>query len=562
MMSSREYQHSGESLKDQNGAGPQAEWGFSIANNNGKGETLTPDEDEVKEDAHPREGMKAYVWVLILISILSSHFLYALDNTVVADIQPSIIADLGEIEKLPWITVAFAFATASVTLVWGKFYGLLNAKHTFLSAVFLFEVGTAVCGSAPSMNALIVGRALCGIGAGGIYTGTMNMITALTTVKERPAYLGLTGLTWGTGTVLGPVIGGAFAESKATWRWGFYIGLCVVAVAAPVYVFLLPAYDLKAGTPARERAKMIDWLGMILMVGAFVSGVMAISFGGAIYAWNNGRIIGPLCCCGALWIAFGFQQTFCFLTTKVDRLFPVQMLGDWEMVILFIESASSVTCVFLPIYFIPLYFQFVRDDAPVEAAVRLLPFIFTFVFATMLNGVMMTKTGYYMPWYLAGGALILVGGVLMYGVDQYTKPGSIYGYSILISIGAGSFNQASWAVAQAKTDKTLFPLASAFIGIANIGGLTIALTVSNSIFVNKATSRIGATLPNVSTGTIQAAIAGIGSDLFQDLTEDQRTSTLKAITDSISDVYILAIVSGIVCVVFAVFMKREKLFVD
>lgn len=85
--------------------------------------------------------------------------------------------------------------------------------------MFIFEVGSAVCGSAPNMNALIVGRAICGIGGAGMYTGAMVLLSVFTTEQERPVYLGFTGLAWGLGTILGPILGGAFTESAATWRW-------------------------------------------------------------------------------------------------------------------------------------------------------------------------------------------------------------------------------------------------------------------------------------------------------------------------------------------------------
>ena len=159
-------------------------------------------QDQQPSQTHSRDNMRSWAWVLVLISIITSLFLYALDNTIVANIQPTIVQDLGEIDKLPWISVSFAFAAASVQLLWGKIFMLFENKTAFLVAVFVFEAGTAVCGAARTMNALIVGRTLCGLGASGIYIGSVNLVSLLTTIQERPTYLGLTGLTWGAGTVL------------------------------------------------------------------------------------------------------------------------------------------------------------------------------------------------------------------------------------------------------------------------------------------------------------------------------------------------------------------------
>ncbi|KAJ5281644.1 hypothetical protein N7478_007016 [Penicillium angulare] len=134
-------------------------------------------------------------WALLLVAALSSIFLFALDNTIVADVQPKIINDLGEIEKLTWISVRFALSAVEVQLLWGKIYTQMNIKLFFLVGVLLFEVGSAVCGATPTMDTLIVGRALCGVGGVGIYIGAMNIISLSTTEAERPGYLGLVGLT-------------------------------------------------------------------------------------------------------------------------------------------------------------------------------------------------------------------------------------------------------------------------------------------------------------------------------------------------------------------------------
>ncbi|ERF71951.1 hypothetical protein EPUS_06510 [Endocarpon pusillum Z07020] len=512
---------------------------------------------------HPRAGMKSFAWPLVLISILCSHFLYALDNTVVANVQPAIIATLGEIDKLPWISVGFVFAAASVTLTWGRLYGLFDVKITFMTAVFVFEVGTAVCGAAPTMNAFIVGRTICGLGAGGIYTGTMVVVAAFTSIKERPAYLGMTGLTWGFGTVLGPVIGGAFADNThATWRWGFYIGLCVGAVAAPVYFLLLPRYDVRKGTPMLIRFFEFDLVGSVLLIGAFVSGTCAIDFGGSLYAWSDSRIIGLFCVFGVLCILFTAQQGCSILTKPEHRLFPGDMLKSRDMVILFIQASASNACVFIPVFYIPLYFQFVRGDGALESAVRLLPYVCVFVAAAMFNGIFMTKTGYYLPWYIVGAALSLVGGALMFTVTQHTAPSRVYGYSVLIAAGAGSVNPACWAVSQAKAPRGNFVQASAFIGLANALGLTLTLSISNSVFVNVATKMVATVLPRLNRTQVQAAIAGTDAHVFQTLMDDERMRCLDAITYALSRIYIMLIVGAATSLVFAMLMKWEKVFVD
>ena len=121
--------------------------------------------------------------------------------------------------KVPWLANGFSLAAASLLLLWGKFYATFNSKWLYIISVIILEVGSTVCGAAPSMNALIFGRAVTGLGSIGVYIGVMSIISQNTTDKERPMYLGLTGTMWGFASVLGPVLGGAFTASAGGWRW-------------------------------------------------------------------------------------------------------------------------------------------------------------------------------------------------------------------------------------------------------------------------------------------------------------------------------------------------------
>jgi len=138
------------------------------------------------------------------------------------------------------------------------------------------------------------------------------LILLFTTPTERPAYFGMLGATFGLGTVLvslfalagglqnlyayslGPIVGGTFADSSATWRWAFYINLIIGAIFAPMYFLYLPSRDPRPGASFISRVREIDWVGTILQVGAFTSGIMALSFGGVVFIWSSGQIIGLL----------------------------------------------------------------------------------------------------------------------------------------------------------------------------------------------------------------------------------------------------------------------------
>ncbi|KAL8974582.1 MAG: hypothetical protein Q9197_001174 [Variospora fuerteventurae] len=516
---------------------------------------------EPAQEQKPARDIHGIAWTLVVLSILSSTFLFALDNTIVADIQPAIVERFESIEKLPWLSIAFLVASAATNLVWGKIYAQFDAKYLYLIAVFFFEVGSAICGAAPTMDALIIGRAICGFGGSGMYLGVMTLLSVNTTEHERPTYIGFTGLTWGGGTVLGPIIGGAFTDSSATWRWAFYINLVVAAICAPVYFFYLPRFDPRPGVPLKQRLLQLDYLGTILIIGAFVSGVMAINFGGSVYEWNSGRIIGLFVTSGVLFILFGVQQGLTILTTIEQRIFPVEFLKSKIMLVLFGEAACGITASFLPIYFIPLFFQFVRNDSALDAGVRLLPFVVFLVVVCVANGAIMSITGYYFPWYIAGGVFTLIGGALMYTVNNESSTARVYGYTILLAVGGGAFIQASFSVAQSNVKPDMLPLAIGFITAAQIGGVTIALAIANSVFLNKSASGIQAVLPGIPEEQVQAAISGAGSDFLNALDDSTQARVLEAIVDAIKNVYILVMVAGALALLLAFLMKPgEKLF--
>lgn len=230
-------------------------------------------------------------------------------------------------------------------------YGHFNAKWVFVFCVIVFETGSAICGAAPSESALIAGRAICGVGGAGMYTGVLTLLSLSTSEKQRALYMGIPGITWGVGTVLGPVIGGAFALD-VTWRWGFYINLCVGAACAPVYLFLVPSIDTQPGDSIRDRLKNVDLLGMILLAGASTALIMGISFGGMVYPWGSARTIALFVVAFVCFVGFVVQQGWGLCTNS--PVFPVSMVKNVSVLAIFFNETCSATACFLPIYFIPL----------------------------------------------------------------------------------------------------------------------------------------------------------------------------------------------------------------
>jgi hypothetical protein len=280
------------------------------------------------------------------------------------------------------------------------------------------------------------------------------------------------------------------------------------------------------------------------------------------WAWGDASTITCLVLCGALTAIFIGQQAFSIFTTPERRIFPVDLLYSRTVILLFVSTAATSTNLFIPVYYIPIYFQFTRGDEPIQAAVRLLPFVLVGVFTTMLSGGIMPKSGVYMPWYVLSGVAGTTGGALMYTVKSSTSAGAVYGYSILIAIGAGGSLQLGYSIAQAILPVSKQPAAIRFINISQLGGTTIALTIAGRVFQTYAFKNVKQALAGLgfTDGQVGAAVAGAQGTLFDSLTPKVREAVLEGIVKAIAKAYILVIVGGTTTLICSFFMKREKLF--
>ncbi|KAL8893787.1 MAG: hypothetical protein Q9192_004924 [Flavoplaca navasiana] len=487
-------------------------------------------EKQEEKDVQVRQ-ITGFRWFLFLSSILTGLFIYALDNTIVADIVPVIVNEFNGVENLPWLSVGFMIGGVAMIMPYGKFYNLFNAKWVYIASFVLFQASSALCGGAPNMTAEIIGRVFAGTGGNGMYLGLLTLISVNTTDKERPAWISLSGLVWGMGTVLGPVVGGGF--ELYNWRWDFYINLLFAAILAPIYLFLIPSFDPCPGVSVAGRLTKFDFLGSLLSIGAIVCLIIGINFGGVLYDWNSGPIIALFVISGALFIVFAIQQIFTILTTEDNRLFPVHLVQRKEPILLFIAGASGGAAIYLVLYYIPLYFQFTRGDSAIKAAVRLLPFVFILSAMVLANGFFMAKFGRYTTWYIVGSIVMMIGSVLLSNIDVNTSASAIYGYEVMVAFGAGSFVQASFSVIQTIVTPAEMSYGITLMLVAQLSGLTLGLSVAGAVFLNLATNDLHVILTDVPTQDIQQLVSGTSNALFSSLPDDIRSQALEIIVNAL-----------------------------
>lgn len=345
-------------------------------------------------------------------------------------------------------------------------------------------------------------------------------------------------------------------DSRATWRWGFYFNLVIGAVFTPVYLLLVPSFTPRLDTSLQTRLRSFDYIGAILQAGLLVSGVMAINFGGTLYNWNSGQTIALFIVSGVLLIAFALQQKLALFTTIDARMFPVHFLRMKEPVLLSMLMAANNAATFVLIYYIPLYFQFTRGTSSLSSGVRLLPLIIAITVTIMVNGGVLSKTGYYQPWYVFGSVLVTIGGVLICKsansfprnrlqfpvptlildllvarITIETTAAHVYGYEVLLGVGVGSYLQAGYAVVQGVLDPSHRSYAVTFIllgkrlrclapeafltsMIGQLLGIILGLSISGATFVNTTIDALQPILPNVSRQQLQSAISGTSGNFF------------------------------------------------
>lgn len=256
------------------------------------------------EDLYKPKTLKFW---LVLLSTFTSMFLVALDRTIISTAIPRITDDFKTQGDIGWYGSAYMLTTAAFQLLFGRIYSFYDLKWTFLISIVLFEVGSAICGSAPSSTVFIVGRAVAGLGSAGIMTGSIVTIIPLVPLHKRPMFQGMFGMVFGIASVAGPLVGGAFTE-HATWRWCFYMNLPIGGLAMVFLYFFEFPKTKSMDLPPRAKLIRLDPLGTIIFIPTIVSLLLALQWGGSTYPWGNWRIIVLFVCFAIGAVAFGTVQ--------------------------------------------------------------------------------------------------------------------------------------------------------------------------------------------------------------------------------------------------------------
>lgn len=249
---------------------------------------------------------------IIVFALNLAIFLVGLDNTIISTAIPKITDHFHTLDDVGWYASAYLLTTCSLQLMWGKLFTFYSIRWTYMITLFIFELGSLICAVAPSSTVLIIGRAIAGVGGGGVGTGSFLLIAHSVPAHKRPMLVGLLGTMYGFASIAGPLVGGAFTDNpKLTWRWCFYINLPLGGFVIAIILFFL-ALDRPKGNKIsfKEQLHQMDLPGTALMLPGVVCLLLALQWGGTTYSWKDGRIIALLVLAGLLLIGFVVVQIY------------------------------------------------------------------------------------------------------------------------------------------------------------------------------------------------------------------------------------------------------------
>ncbi|WP_079127140.1 MDR family MFS transporter [Streptomyces sp. TP-A0874] len=375
--------------------------------------------------------------ILVTMSGLVIAMLLAMmDNMIVAPALPTIVGDLGGLNHLAWVATGYILATTVATPLWGKLGDLFGRRATFLSAVAIFLVGSALCGMSQDMTQLIGFRALQGVGAGGLMVGVIAIIGDIIPPRERGKYQGVMMAAMPVAMIGGPLAGG-FITDHLSWRWAFYVNLPLGVVTLLVCWFTLR--KLPRGTGKAT----IDWGGAALLSVWITALVLVTSWGGSEYEWSSPQILG-LSAVAAVGLA-----AFILTQQRVkEPIMPLSVFGHRNFTLAGVLSFITGFAMFGGVTFLPQFQQFVQGSSATNSGLLLMPMMIASMVVSLAGGLIISKTGHYRPLLIVGSVLITAGLGLMATMGLDTTKGTTSLYMVLLGAGMGCMMQTTMLIAQ------------------------------------------------------------------------------------------------------------------
>lgn len=479
---------------------------------------------------------------------------FAIDNTIIATAIPKITDHFKSLDDIGWYGSAYMLTTCAFQLLFGKFYTFYSVKWVYLSTLFIFELGSFICGIAPTSTAFIVGRAVAGIGSAGIFNGALLIVAQTVPLHKRPTYTGLIGGVYGVASVAGPLLGGAFTDNaKLTWRWCFYINLPFGLVTA-LFIFFF-YNDIRTTKSVvhtwKERVAQFDLVGTAVFMPAIICLLLALQWGGAKYAWGNGRIIALLVLAFVLLVIFLYIQ----YRKGDDATIPGRIIGQRSVMASAWFAACLGSAFFVLVYYIPIWFQAIKSVSAIKSGIMNLPMILSLVIMSMVAGGTITATGYYNPFIIASSIIACIGAGLITTWKVDTGHAAWIGYQAMFGLGIGMGMQQPLIVVQTVLKPKDIAIGTAIIIFTQTLGGALAISIGQNVFNNQLIHNLQSSVPNLDPSIVLSTGA---TSLKNAIDPQYLPGVLVAYNLSLTQTYYIPVAFMALSLIGAVFIEWKS----
>ncbi|GAA4736347.1 MDR family MFS transporter [Phytohabitans rumicis] len=465
-------------------------------------------------DSTPASGVPRH-FGLTFAALMAAMLLASLDQTIVSTALPTIVGELHGVNHMAWTITAYILAATIVMPVYGRLGDLIGRKSLFLGGIGLFLAGSIIAGAAQNMTMLIIGRAVQGLGGGGLMITSQAIIADLVPPRQRAKYMAPIGAVFGLSSVAGPLLGGWFTDSIG-WRWAFWINLPVGALALAVGAIALRL-------PRKTGAVAFDYLGFTLMATAVTCTVLVAEWGGTDYAWNSPLILAMATAGLLAWVLFFYSQSRAAEPIIPLRLFHSRIFNIATLIGLLVIGIGM----FAFIGYLPTYLQMVYGVSATESGLLLIPMVAGIMATAIPSGRLMSKTGRYKIYPIAGTVFVGVAALLMSTLDTQTSLVLVCTYVFVLGAGIGLAMQP--LVLAVQND----------FGNADVGTATSANNFFREVGATLGTAAVGAIFTHRLTDQLHARLTADAAATVGDT--DSLTPTLvHSLPDQVQNAVILA----------------------
>ncbi|KAI1173416.1 efflux pump antibiotic resistance protein [Nemania sp. FL0916] len=461
--------------------------------------------NERASSAHPPEEQQEYptgtrFW-LIMLTMGAVLVLASVDMNIIATAVPSITDHFHTVADVGWYSSAFRLSVCAFQFVFGKAYTLFSVKRVFLLANVISIAGSLLCGTAPTSTALVVGRAVAGLGSAGIFSGCFVILVQSVPLHRRPIFLGVVGGIEGVATLAAPLLGGALTQALG-WRWCFYINPPVGAVTLALTMCCFSDTQ-KPGHIARltfkQKALQLDLLSNLLFLPSLTALFLALSWAGTKYSWASPKVIGTLVAFAVLLAAFVYNQ---FRRGDAAAL-PPRILKRRTVIAGFIYIMSTNSTGNVLEYYLPTYYQTVRGYSPARSGYMMFPIIIGAIIGSFVHGAGTSSFGYYAPFMLCGSIIMPIAAGLITTFSTDTSLVQLILYTALSGLAYGIGFSGPHNAVQTVLPAEDIPLGLSIMLFAQSFGPAVAIAIAQVIFTNQLWVNLNGLVPGLSRSNLQ-----------------------------------------------------------